>query len=1187
HQIVTHRIERIKNGHGDTEPVHRLVGYLLKTMQSKPSDYLVEGLPVETCFWLLEDLLKTHHTFFVSNKRLSLSLQDEVLVFICEKMQPETEMALFVKVWHLASIFLTHFFIECSKETRKIVGIMIKMLEHEGMLKKSFFLQTVHELLSKKEFLRFLDSGAENNRILFSSLLSTASQLCLREDTRELRVQDIEESGKAVAQIASEKNRKKALVTPPTQKTISSLFVRIFRDFVNTCHEILCSEQKTSGDFFRLTAETTFGFLDAATDTAQNPQTSQMFFTLLYRHFCLSLEYGVPAMHLAILFQKTEKIYKEPPAALPSLSALSALICICEKNSSDIGDRWKEALVVFDAVQSSPERKSFEASLKSIDALFPATRAVGADVLGQMLAAMESIPPTAFLVASLQELALANMDRLSTKEFEDTWLMIENTLVRGVESEDVSAKALETLSTVSNALSSKIAEKINTADTALHLRLTRPIQRIAGSTRGSVVVAALQTYENTIKILGCSIGEKWCAFLSVLAPVLARCRAQRQHSAQILASLFDCIQLVGLNFMPFFPEDALYAMAETLTQFVGACPDTSLALSALGLMIDCTNNFFGHIRKSGDKEDAQRRFAAVCTLLLPATADTRGEIRDSALQTVFKIHSNAEAAEPGLDWSVLFLQITQAVTVHTRAAVVFQIEKQAGERVEWKKTAFILLTEFAEVAAKSRTLQRNPETFEAVLEDFPPFLQTPDTEICTAVLALLRKIFLKTPTEEGIVAARWTVLCSICETNFKKNHFNEESLSVLLELVSSTFHLLDGKRRNTDTVLGMLKRIVSHPLSLKAKYRPSTPDGLAGIHKKMLEGVVALDNGTLDCRVKIISTLLGWSLLPKTLTKDLPLYTAFAKKSLELAAEVAFRWNKESSLAENNVFADMVGTLCAVVQHRPAQQPSKNEAHPPAFAPRWNTAVECFCKIAAFLVDEKIEAPGTWSAVYRFITFYMGETAAEKESGLLPSQDEDILFITFSIEKIFKNTKFLPSTATDVFLTALCAATETSHMPLYPPPHTMVAKWADTRPVRPKEGYREFCLRNLFVFAEHSAAVSAFLFGKACHTLTEYTALKRTHGHIPISQQRKREILSVVGKLFSLVSVLQKEQRKTVSTLLCRLTATTDTQIAAAARETLLLIEGTRHNTPLPRTHEEAASAEQKMVVLGHQVRRD
>lgn len=277
--------------------------------------------------------------------------------------------------------------------------------------------------------------------------------------------------------------------------------------------------------------------------------------------------------------------------------------------------------------------------------------------------------PSLFAVAKLLETGLVNLFRVDV-----LWRPITNHLLEvsqhpHIKMREWGAEAVTML--VKSGLNHKYEIPLR-ENQKLQAMLLLPLQELSNFNHPDIRQKQLETILQILHNNGESLNHGWPLILGMIGAI------SDTHSENLIRIAFQCMQLVGADFLPIMPKSCLQICVDTAAKFGSQNQELNISLTAIGLLWSVSDYFFQNqekIRVALEKEKTEtsqmpafdQLWMCLFTRLGDLCVDSRPAVRKSAGQTLFSTISAHGSLLARTTWQTVLWQVLFPLLDRVRA----------------------------------------------------------------------------------------------------------------------------------------------------------------------------------------------------------------------------------------------------------------------------------------------------------------------------------------------------------------------------------------------------------------------------------------------------------------------------------------------------------------------------------------
>ncbi|KAJ7641694.1 hypothetical protein FB45DRAFT_900796 [Roridomyces roridus] len=432
----------------------------------------------------------------------------------------------------------------------------------------------------------------------------------------------------------------------------------------------------------------------------------------------------------------------------------------------------------------------------------------------------------------------------------------------------------------------------------------------------------------------------------------------------------------------------------TLGQF-GRQADTNIALTAAASLLWSVSDVIQSKRKDVEVEPEYNSLWMFLLLeVLGLCTDTRPEVRDGAIQTLFRTMQLYGATLSQETWDECLWKVTfpllDSLTLEIRRFAVTSpssssAEASTGPVQAWDESKTLALQSIGSIfhdflSSKIILLDSFTKAWDVFVNHIQDAVLLDNRSISPPALRCLEKAVKASssaPTEvKSKISEIWERVWAMCDTvgdailrrgnanvpdtpSFESPHkpFTQESLVAFLEVMRctrSTSRALDGVEwplERLTRLMAILKGILTYPNS--PDYRPDV-DQLPPVQSIVLDTIVDIDLSAPGCPSLVMKDLSEYTTLPFLAAFDVPAnpksqtpqkritYIAIAKKTMPMLVELFLRFKDREEIYKDGTIESALSAYSIPVKLKYDCPPASKFGHD---LPLWKTATSNFLKI--------------------------------------------------------------------------------------------------------------------------------------------------------------------------------------------------------------------------------------------------
>ncbi|KAG5643461.1 hypothetical protein DXG03_000893 [Asterophora parasitica] len=448
---------------------------------------------------------------------------------------------------------------------------------------------------------------------------------------------------------------------------------------------------------------------------------------------------------------------------------------------------------------------------------------------------------------------------------------------------------------------------------------------------------------------------------------------------------FQSLTLVCDSITTLSPEH-LRLCISTLGQF-GRQADTNIALTAAASLLWSVSDAIQSKRKNADDEPEYSELWMFLLLeVLRLCSDTRQEVRDGAIQTLFRtmqLYGSTLTLETWDQciWKVTF-PLLEALTSEIRHLANTGPADESPAQA-WDESKILALHSIGSIfhdflTAKIMQLDSFPKAWDVFVTHIQDSILLDSRAISAPALRCLEKAVKVSPALDlppivsEVLLRVWEAIDVLGGTVIQRSGsltptsstesgspqpFTQESLVAFVDVIQSTrkaTRMVDGQEWSLDRLsrlMAILKGVLTYPNS--PEYRPDI-DFLPPVQAAVMDTIEGIDLSVPGSPSLVLRDLSEYATLPFLAAFDVPpnsksqtpqkriTYIAISKKTLPMLVELYMRFNDNV-----DIYAD--GTLEAVLSAYSIPVKLKYDCPPPSKfgkdPPLWKTATTSFLRI--------------------------------------------------------------------------------------------------------------------------------------------------------------------------------------------------------------------------------------------------
>ncbi|KAI2043000.1 Endocytosis and vacuole integrity protein [Ophidiomyces ophidiicola] len=592
-----------------------------------------------------------------------------------------------------------------------------------------------------------------------------------------------------------------------------------------------------------------------------------------------------------------------------------------------------------------------------------------------------------FILAKMGDLTKASIERLTINREESIWQVIVNFLVAITKNEQVSSQLRSRASVVLNELAFDMIKLGNSFEPScrneVQLRglhalkaqisgLYKSERRPSSAVRSSdfhVHELALGTLKSVLEECGDSITAGWDLVFSLISsvfdkqdtgpqkhsqgpsviPRISSPEAVSVKSPKLLRTAYDSLQLIVSDFIALLPVSCLLQLVETFSYFASQKEDFNISLTTTTFFWNTSDFLCGRFGNfvitekfnvgSTEEElivlatttDSTIANNALWLLLLlkivHVSVDNRTEIRNNAIQTIFRILDNQGQQLPPDAWHICLnhVLLVMAESVQKKLFEALHSTETGNTNIQkaWVETVVLLtkglsdlITNFFDTVIHDSEFN---QSWHRLLEYFDSILNSRLLELTSSIFTSFAKILRRIKNRQDVsleaLEEAWAIWTSNhpAKEGQRSNTSNQDAFLAYLNTYEQLYRLLGSSlgEEQVAQVLANLKLCVWE--SIMPQYssdleRQSEPQkSVVGCLRALCLDKPSSQREIIDCLAKLSdSALTRWS--PEH-GKEKPTFVAFSKACLQLFSWYMMERGVRVDFFSGNTIPEAIGHL--------------------------------------------------------------------------------------------------------------------------------------------------------------------------------------------------------------------------------------------------------------------------------------